>query len=576
MNQELLEEALKYRREHGYSVIPVRVDKRPAITAWAEFQRRLPTEEEIREMFSKPDVAGIAVVTGKVSGIVVLDTEANADLSLLKEMPKTPMVLSGGGGKHFYFRYPTDGVIPARPRILPEMDLQSDGRYIIVPPSLHQSGQRYEWDFVTSIEEFAEMPEWLINLARSHSSTSGSSQHSPIASVGVPEGQRNTTMTRWIGKLMSRFPEHEWDSHVWLLADGMNQLNKPPLPDLELRGIFKSLARKESAKHVKVNFAPVSVPELLAMIASGGVEWTVEHLFPVGGINLLSGHPGSFKTWVLLHVALSVSRGTPVFGQFATRKTKVLIVDEENRAELIKMRLELLDATAADSDIYISSLTNFKIDDKPCMEKLVAFVEKHDIGLVIFDSFVRVHSKDENTAREIAEVFEGFKVLAKAGITVLMTHHHRKQVKAGKHGLSQNLRGSSDILAAVDTHLAIDYDDEADVLTFVQSKMRVAEAHHPFRIDVTSDTASMLLGYGGEADVKKLKEQEAGEAILELFTQRPVLTREDIVYELQSEVGKTAIGKALKKLVGDKEIQEEKGAKGKKTYTLVEDEKEQE
>jgi putative DNA primase/helicase len=566
----LVVEALKYRNEEKFSVIPVKVDKTPAIASWKEFQEHLPTEEEIRKMFARPDVAGIAVITGKISGIVALDCEAAADLSTLKEMPRTRTVSSGGGGKHFYFRYPANQIIPARQRLMPAMDLQSDGRYIILPPSMHQSGIRYEWDFENSIEEFAEMPEWLKKIAGQVQGTSGAQDWKQNAG-GVAEGERNTSMARWIGKLLSRFPESEWERFVWPLAVGMNNLNRPPLREVEVRSVYESLRKKESTKRTPTNFMPISVPELLKTV-SGGVAWVVEKLFPVGGVNVISGHPGSFKTWVLLHVALKVARGELVFGQFPSKKTKVLIVDEENRVELIRPRLEMLGASSADDGIFISSLANFKIDDRPSMEKLTAFVERHQIGLVIFDSFVRVHSKDENVAREIAEVFEGFKSLAKAGIAVIITHHHRKQARTGKHGMSQSLRGSSDILAAVDTHLAVEYDKEENTLTFFQTKMRVAEAHNPFTVDISSDATSMHLGFTGEADMKKLKADEAQEAILVLFAERPILSREDIIYELQSDgIGKTAIGKALKSLASARTLSVEMGAKGKKTYTLNEE-----
>ena len=45
----------------------------------------------------------------------------------------------------YYFRY-VDGLqIPNRAGILPGIDIRGDGGFIVAPPSLHISGNRYEW-----------------------------------------------------------------------------------------------------------------------------------------------------------------------------------------------------------------------------------------------------------------------------------------------------------------------------------------------------------------------------------------------------------------------------------------------
>ena len=82
MNKELLDSAIKYLNL-GFSIIPVGQDKKPLIQ-WKDFQNRRPTEKEIQDWLSNLNVVGIGIVTGIVSGIIVLDTEKGADFTGLK------------------------------------------------------------------------------------------------------------------------------------------------------------------------------------------------------------------------------------------------------------------------------------------------------------------------------------------------------------------------------------------------------------------------------------------------------------------------------------------------------------
>ena len=141
LSNELLEAALKYL-SLGFSVIPVGENKIPAIT-WKEFQTRKATEQEVRSWFSNPGVVGVGIVTGKISGLAVLDMEAGADFTGLK-IPTTPTSKTGGGGAHYYFKYPSQGKFQNSVRFLPLMDTRGDGGYVIAPPSLHSSGKHYE------------------------------------------------------------------------------------------------------------------------------------------------------------------------------------------------------------------------------------------------------------------------------------------------------------------------------------------------------------------------------------------------------------------------------------------------
>ncbi|MGF6239269.1 hypothetical protein P3T42_001001 [Paraburkholderia sp. GAS38] len=51
--------------------------------------------------------------------------------------------LTGGGGKHLYFRAPADAHLPGK--LAKGIDLQRGDRYVVLPPSRHASGRLYAW-----------------------------------------------------------------------------------------------------------------------------------------------------------------------------------------------------------------------------------------------------------------------------------------------------------------------------------------------------------------------------------------------------------------------------------------------
>jgi hypothetical protein len=102
----LVTEAIHDYIAHGWSIIPIRSgDKRPLVR-WEEFQCRRPRAEEVQAWFSGWPEAGIGIVTGAVSGLVVLDIDSrhggDASLERLERqhgrLPATVECRSGGGG----------------------------------------------------------------------------------------------------------------------------------------------------------------------------------------------------------------------------------------------------------------------------------------------------------------------------------------------------------------------------------------------------------------------------------------------------------------------------------------------
>ena len=59
----------------GWSIIPIKTKTKLPLVSWKEFQTRRPTEEEIKTWWLQYPDAGIAVVTGKISNLIIVDID---------------------------------------------------------------------------------------------------------------------------------------------------------------------------------------------------------------------------------------------------------------------------------------------------------------------------------------------------------------------------------------------------------------------------------------------------------------------------------------------------------------------
>lgn len=287
-----------------------------------------------------------------------------------------------------------------------------------------------------------------------------------------------------------------------------------------------------------------SLNELLALDFPDN-EWLVDRLIPKAGITVLSAYPGQFKTWLLLSVAISVSKGALLFNHFETEQTGVLMVDEENGVRLLQQRLNKL-GSGNDLPIHFMPNQNFWLEER-WITKAIKLCEKLNIGLVTFDSLVRIHGGDENDAVQMAKVFRQFKRLTNKGIAVLVTHHNRKPGKSSSN-LSHEMRGSSDILAAVDCHLALSRDGDRLVLT--QTKSRFSEEHHPVEVDVVSTEDKLDFKYIGTMKPNESKKAKTTSAILEILGKLGKLNQKELLAALEEADCKVNV-KTLRKILND-------------------------
>jgi hypothetical protein len=130
--------------------------------------------------------ANIGIPTGRRSGWIVLDIDGRHDgVASLKHLleqarqraaeeqrpfeplPPTRAAYTGGGGLHLVFAMRDDLEFPVKNATAlgdySGIDLRGEGGYVVVAPSLHESGQRYAW---LNEEPLAPFPDLLAELCR--------------------------------------------------------------------------------------------------------------------------------------------------------------------------------------------------------------------------------------------------------------------------------------------------------------------------------------------------------------------------------------------------------------------------
>ena len=121
----------------GYSVVPCKPDQRFPTIAWAEYQHRHATVSEIERWWEEEPNANIAIVTGEISGVTVVDIDGTEGLKAMAQagviLPPTRIIKSPHGW-HAYYSY-VHGV-PSRAGVYPKVDVKNNGGCVCSPPSV--------------------------------------------------------------------------------------------------------------------------------------------------------------------------------------------------------------------------------------------------------------------------------------------------------------------------------------------------------------------------------------------------------------------------------------------------------
>lgn len=230
--------------------------KHPRVNRWQTIATM--NEKIIRHWWHAWPDANVAILTGAVSDLVVIDLDNNgkageANFRALAEqhggVPST-MTVRTGNGLHLYFRHPGVPIKNSVCKLAEGVDVKADGGYVVAPPSMHASGTRYE---IQDGCDVLVLPQWLEERIGS-SVAAGKEGNQEVIELldgpkDVPEGQRNNTMATFVFGL--RVGKGMAENEILRSALAINQFEfKPPLPEVEIREMVSRTCEKHPAQNV--------------------------------------------------------------------------------------------------------------------------------------------------------------------------------------------------------------------------------------------------------------------------------------------------------------------------------------
>jgi hypothetical protein len=332
--------------------------------------------ERIRAWWRKWPDANVGFPTGER---VVLDIDGPAGEAALAELEakrgKLPATLTARtgreGGKHLYFAANAAKVGNSAGKLGPHLDTRGLGGYVILPPSIHASGKRYEWLDVHL--KPAPLPTWFAALLAEPARTQAEAKS---ADGKIAEGQRNAALASLAG-MMRRGGASATAIAAALLAENKLRCD-PPLAEAEVRGIARSIGlRYEAGKPESEN--PWADAEGLDVFLAAGEDGAVfldaeKRMLVRGSITEIFSPRGLGKSLYALWLAL----------QLARRGLRVLYIDRDNPRHVIRARLRSFGATGG--------VGNLKIISREKCPPLTnagawALFPYSDFDVVILDSF---------------------------------------------------------------------------------------------------------------------------------------------------------------------------------------------
>jgi replicative DNA helicase len=393
--------------------------------------------------------ANIAIATGKRSGVIVIDVDAGhgGEESLSElirqhgDLPQTPTVKTGGGGRHIFFAHPGIEIRNSTSRLAPGIDVRGDGGYVVTAPSIHPSGNAYKWIVKPSETPLAPLPEWIVEKLKDTPQI-----NVPVISNGViANGTRNNTLTSLAGSMRKRgFDE---DAIFSALMVHNKKYCSPPLSDGDVLVIARSISRYEpQAVTEKPLYETADVieqleAEIIERQRNPVDVWGIHYAWPFlsmvtggkqkGELIILAGEPGVGKSWWAHQDAMYTAIGNP---DLKIYPTPVLVWSGEMPQKQVFRRMfqmlgvpkrRMLTGNMSDTDwqifreakailmnspLYISDIP---LDLKDLRSLLEREIREHGIEQAVFDYDWLINAPGDSEIQTSQNISRACKQLAR-------------------------------------------------------------------------------------------------------------------------------------------------------------------
>lgn len=524
MTADIINKALEVAE--NYPVFPCNSKKQP-LCKWREAATQDPNKIEL--MFSNPNAKLIGMPTGLASGISVIDIDVNNGKQGKKwlednreKLGNTLYAQTQSGGWHFYYSH-KDDVANAAGLGSGCVDIRGEGGYVICPPS---DGYTFLND-----EDLIDFPDFLLGSSLPEVFTPNDTE--PVTDMfgSITDGREKYMSDLVYASIMNyrkdngSLPSEEYMvENVWTIYALKVKSRHSDGLEAEDRGItmFMKKVRSTLAK-LSRNDAPVlgefddpePMPEYVEETEPldarryksyriGDLKKMPKPKFLISPYLLensfacLFGAPASYKSFLALDWALSLSHGVDWNGR-ATEKSTVVYLALEGQSGLLQridawhndngldpddieficfiMPLSLADEAAEGSDMtgMIGEIEYQLKDGKP--------------KLIVVDTLARSFTgKDENSATDMGIFVRNMDILKnKFNCSVLVVHHSGKDSDRG-------MRGSSALRGAVDSEYEIKRQGDGMTVCLKVKKQKDTEEAEPLFLEAREVSWHEALG----------------------------------------------------------------------------------
>ena len=279
-------------------------------------------------------------------------------------------------------------------------------------------------------------------------------------------------------------------------------------PEDAFRELERFKADQHGIKKAKVKY--LSATELMEKEFEP-IRWTVPGLIPEGLI-LLAGKPKVGKSWLALHLchAVAFESGGYALGQIEVEPGKAVYYGLEDSERRLQERLKGISCgLPIPGNLFISN--HLERLDAGGLEEIEAFLEDNpETRLVVIDTLARVkpRSRRNTDAYETdTEIMGGLQTLAmRRGITVLVVHHMRKNVKDADD-VFDGVLGSTGLTGTADATVLVQRGRQSKEIVMHITGRDVEEQQLSVRFDLSGRVPFNLMGTTEEVHMSDTRKE---------------------------------------------------------------------
>lgn len=421
--------------------------------------------EQVDRWWTRWTEANIGIPTGAINRLVCIDADARDGKvgieslgALLNGTKPTDTLLakSGSDGRHVYFLLEEGDYIPSRIGFRKDLDVKGESGYLIAPPSNHVSGGKYEW---IKLQPPIPLPDYLRKLLVSTDFDRlpiSQEDWNKVVYKGSPS--RDNYLTRLAGSLFrSQVPARD----VFDMLLRQNQSNcVPPMTAAEVKRIVKSIAKRDAeqrkrraaeeeraAQEVKPMaervFGLGSFSSYMEDFGDTSMPWLIKDWLSASSLSFVLGPPESYKTWLLMALAASLTTGQPFLGHYKPERAGPVIwvqledshpmlasrwghVFNPGKVERLGPKRWRVPTLEKEPPLYIHRERRLSLADRQSIMDLdLAIREIHPVAVIIDPLYPMLKLKDYGG--ESAQEMMIFKQMRDHYETTFIIGHHMKK-----------------------------------------------------------------------------------------------------------------------------------------------------